>query len=195
MPSLGHSSLQEAPVAPRGITRRSVATGLAWASPVIAIAAAAPAMATSGPQPVVVPGSACKLPGSSCDPLVKGYLFQFTVSNPSPVPVWLYTGGTYGPTITDDSPILDLTYEKARVGGILYNPGQHIPIPANTTAIVYLNAGVSANSQNVQDITIVVTLQWGHNSNPALDTDHVGEPVVATLYSPDTPPCKNCTVN
>jgi hypothetical protein len=63
-----------------GISRRTVAKGMAWAVPVIAVAAAVPAYAAS--QPILqATGEGCKLPGSSGN-LYKGYAIGFTANNP-----------------------------------------------------------------------------------------------------------------
>ena len=68
------------------VSRRSVAKGMAWAVPAIAVAGAAPAFAVSG-DITVVPNSACKSPGASCSVYNKGYALGFTVTNNTRLPI------------------------------------------------------------------------------------------------------------
>ena len=49
----------------RGISRRRVVKGAAWAVPIIAVGASAPAYAITGEPPTVLVGVACKLSGAS----------------------------------------------------------------------------------------------------------------------------------
>lgn len=55
-------------------TRRTVARGVAWTLPVVAVSATAPAFATSPVPPDFGKLTACKIPGNSGD-LTKGYKF------------------------------------------------------------------------------------------------------------------------
>jgi len=160
----------------------------------VAIAAAAPALAISGPPPTLAPVSACKLVDNTCVPLVKGFFFEFLVTNPSPLPIWIYTGGSYGPTITDTSPTVDISYAMAQVGTTIYPPGTHIPIPANSTIRLLLNAGDNPGSVDDPSFSITATLQWGHTANPAQDTDHLATPAVGVLNTANTPHCSDCNV-
>lgn len=51
----------------RRLSRRTIATGAAWAVPVIAVGAAAP-LSSASPPPIIItplPGSSCKFPGQS----------------------------------------------------------------------------------------------------------------------------------
>ena len=60
-----------------GISRRTVAKGMAWSVPAVALAVAAPAYAASPCTPVFSFGAAsCKCPGGS-DPIKFGYVLQF----------------------------------------------------------------------------------------------------------------------
>ena len=61
------------------ITRRTVTKAMAWAVPVIAVAASVPAYAASE-QILVASGAACKLPGNSGG-LFKGYALGFAAQN------------------------------------------------------------------------------------------------------------------
>ena len=76
------TSKPEASKAKKGVSRRTVVVGTAWAVPAIVVASAAPAMALSGP--VTFTGRACKSPGNP-----KRYLFEITVTNSNNVPLQL----------------------------------------------------------------------------------------------------------
>lgn len=61
------------------VPRRTVATGAAWAVPVIAVGAAAPIATASPPPPPQYTGTNCKEPGASNDKdNPKGYRVYFT---------------------------------------------------------------------------------------------------------------------
>jgi hypothetical protein len=66
-------------------SRRAVVRTGVWAVPVVAVAAAAPALATSGPPPVTITGLAggCKLPGN---PRGKSYAITLNITNSSSTP-------------------------------------------------------------------------------------------------------------
>jgi hypothetical protein len=66
---------------PRRLSRRTIAKGMQWAVPVIAVAAPAPALAASGNEILTGNGAACKLPGNSADRF-KGYALGFSAHNP-----------------------------------------------------------------------------------------------------------------
>lgn len=181
------------------ISRRTVAKGAAWTAPVILGGVAAPAYAASGGKPTIVPGSACKQPGDSCDTpskpygISKGYVMKFTIRNTSAKDIWLYTGGTYpnyGPQITNTAG-LPLVYSGGRIGDTYYAPGTHIPVPKGGTVIFLLGVSGQDDSANlVFDLT--VRFQWGHTANPAGDREHVSDPLVSTIRIDGTVPCKNC---
>ena len=181
-------------------SRRTVAKGVAWSVPAVAIAVAAPARAFSAPGPTGSSNAdACKTPGGSCDNYTKGYLFPISVTNNSGFAVWLYTGvvaGTSpsytGPIIVEDSPDISLFYAGALVNGVFYPAGTSIPVPAGATVYMILNAGENGSSQNVQDLSGSITFQWGHDPDPADDMDHIAAPLVVNFNTASTPPCSNC---
>lgn len=73
----------------RGISRRSIAKGAAWAAPVIAVAGAAPFASASHhepPTPVAVSGVSCKTGGNS-GTIKKGFYGQFKVTNNTGAPL------------------------------------------------------------------------------------------------------------
>ena len=69
----------------KGISRRTVTKAMAWAVPVIAVAAPVPAFAVSGGI-IEFSGDGCKLPGNSQD-FYKGYIFRMTAQNDHRLPI------------------------------------------------------------------------------------------------------------
>lgn len=175
------------------VSRRTVAKGAAWATPVILGGVAAPAYAASGGGPVVQGGPGCKLPGNSCANWNKGYLFRFTITNNSAKQIWLYTGGSYGPTLGVQGESITLTFEGAEVGTEHYEPGDHIPVPAGATVYLSLNAGSNSNSQDLV-FTMTASFQWGHTQDPDLDTEHVNDPATVSYLIDGTEPCEDCSL-
>jgi len=91
------TSKPEASQAKKGVSRRTVVVGTAWAVPAIVVASAAPAMALSGP--VTFTGVGCKSPGGQ-----KIYVFQLSVTNDNNVALQLNStslviNGVTGPTV------------------------------------------------------------------------------------------------
>lgn len=168
------------------ISRRTVAKGAAWSAPVILGGVAAPAYAASGGSPTLSIEGACKAPGNSCDPFRKGYIVTLTITNHSGKAVWLYVP----PTIATEGTDLDLEYAGYDDGSGTLNTG-HIPIPANSSKTIELNA-THTNSAN-QDFDLTLTFAWGHTPNQDDDQNHVDDPVSATTTILKTPPdCDIC---
>lgn len=69
-----------------GLSRRTVMKGAAWSVPVVMVATAAPAMASS-PGFVDFLGTACKYPGNSNKDYPKAYKFDMVSNNSQPFPV------------------------------------------------------------------------------------------------------------
>lgn len=69
--------------APRGVSRRAVAKGVAWATPVVAVAAVAPAASASPLPPLALTGRGCKKPAGS-----KGsdYYFELKLDQTTTLP-------------------------------------------------------------------------------------------------------------
>jgi len=63
------------------VSRRTVTRGIAWTTPVVAVATAAPAFAVSRIPPKLEYLGACKYPGQSCKKAEFGYALAFTVTN------------------------------------------------------------------------------------------------------------------
>ncbi len=157
-----------------GISRRTVTKAMAWAVPAIAIAAPVPAFAASGDTPIITPGAACKAPGNSCAPIVKGYSVPATVSNPDDKDVWI------------TAVVINVNTSGIDFG---LNPIPALPwfIPAGGSLNVNFNA-TSGNSANL-DFQLGFSVTWGHASDGS-DTDHA--PIQVTVTVPATPPdcCK-----
>ena len=168
------------------VTRRTVAKGVAWSVPAVAVASAAPALAASGSPPASAVGTACKLPGNSAqgcadifaglpglDPS-KAFAIPLLISNNTDKPIVLK------PSITIASSGLPFT-----VVGII--PTYCTPIgPGNTVKVtVYANSDNSAN----QSVTLTVTIPWGHD---CADADHAPI-VVPGVVVPAFPPCSSRT--
>lgn len=142
-------------------SRRTVAKGIAWSVPVVAVTAASPAYAASGRKPSLKPGKAYKWPGASCagSPNVpstvtgnKAYLFTFQVTNNDPTKkIYLYCV-----TLTTTSAI---TFEVIGTDPAL---GTAI-LPGETTSFnVWANSDSSGNLRfNAQ-----VDVEWGHDPIP-----------------------------
>jgi len=78
----------------RRLSRRTIATGAAWAVPVIAVGAAAPLAAASGGVIITpLPGASCKLPGQSVPGFDFGYRMFFNI-NTSVATNFCVTGAT-----------------------------------------------------------------------------------------------------
>jgi hypothetical protein len=169
---------------PSGVTRRTVAKGLGWTVPVIAVAMPVPAFAASGNPPGNAVGVACKLPGNSaqgCADLFAGlpgldpnkaFAIPFLVTNNTSKPIVLR------PSVTITSSGLPFT-----VVGI--SPTYCTPIApgASVKVIAYANSNNSAN----QSVTLGFIIPWGHDCD---DTDH--DPmVIAGIVIDSFPPCSS----
>ena len=170
----------------KGVSRRTVTKAMAWAVPVIAVAAPVPAFAASGGPPDVEVGQACKLPGNSgnaqgCAELFAGlpdldpekaFVIPLQVCNNTDKDIVLK------PSITIESSGLPFD-----VVGI--SPDYCTPIEPGdcVKVLVYANSDNSAN----QSVTVTLTVPWGHDCN---DTDHppiVTDPIVIESF----PPCSS----
>lgn len=157
-----------------GISRRTVTKAMAWALPAIAVAAPIPAFAASGQIPTITPGTACKAPGNSCNPIVKGYSVPATVNNPS------------NKTIYVTAIVINVNTSGIAFG---LNPIPALPwtVPAGGSLDVNFNA-TSGNSANL-DFQLGFSVTWGHEIDGS-DMDHA--PIQVTVTVPATPPdcCK-----
>ena len=171
---------------PAPINRRTVAKGIAWSVPAVAVAGTAPAFAVSGPTPTLVFQSACKWPGNSCQSsglnLDKSYGVSFLVTNTGSSTVYLcpvsmtVTAGNSTGTWTPRKPI----------GGC-----HTVGIAPNNTETVVFRFDNSANSENLVFEADVV-IAWGHNCPCSSDT-HGHANIMTHIVVPKTPPKGDCT--
>lgn len=132
-----------------GISRRTVTKAMAWAVPVIAIAAPAPAFAAS-PGIISFTGAGCKLPGNSND-VYKGYAFRMSATNTTPDDITV--------TITDATlngeDLGSVTVVDLNTCTVLGNP---FVIPAGTTlsnlALITSDAPSSQQGELAVDFTV-----------------------------------------
>jgi hypothetical protein len=133
-----------------GISRRTVAKGLAWSVPAIALAVPTPAYAVASPGFITLTGDGCKLPGNATD-IFKGYAFEGTINNPTNTDV----------TVS----ITDITLRGEDLGAVTVVNletcealGSTFVVEGNTTdlriAIVTQNAASSANGQLILTYTV-----------------------------------------
>jgi hypothetical protein len=129
----------------KGVSRRTVTKAMAWAVPVIAVAAPVPAFAVSGGI-IEFSGQGCKLPGNS-QSIYKGYAFRMTASNTTNFPVTVnITSATLNNSNLGTVTVVDLN--TCTTFGNPFN------IPANTT---YNNLVLlTADAPNSQNGTLVV---------------------------------------
>ncbi|UUZ44049.1 hypothetical protein LP422_15630 [Janibacter limosus] len=146
----------------------------------------APAYAASGKTPVLSIGGACKAPGNSCNPFVKGYVVNLTITNPSNKTIWLYVP----PSISAVGTSLAFGYAGYDDGGVLNTGNIEVPAGASVTVRLSTTAQNSANAV----FTMTLTFEWGHTPAAAGDTEH--DPVSVSTTVPGTPPdcCKDAAV-
>lgn len=161
----------------RSISRRTLAKGAGWSVPTVALASAAPALASSLQTPPTFKlNGYCKSPGKSCKTFPKGYEFRFTVCNNSPVPIWIH-GVSYTTVGTN------LTLIHA-------SPSLPIALDANECRNVAFRAD-SSNSAN-QEFDFTMTIIWNHSSSPTGDPNTHLPYTTPTFRIPGTPPDCAC---
>jgi hypothetical protein len=115
----------------KGISRRTVVTGTAWAVPAIVVAGPAPHAAATPIPPITIGNTACKIPGNS-GTIRNGIAFQLFINNPNNVPVTI----TFT-QLTRDGEVAPTLFPTSVV------------VPANSTNYqVILEAGPYSNSAN-----------------------------------------------
>jgi len=117
----------------KGISRRSVVVGTAWAVPAIVVAGPAPHASATPIPPVTIGGTACKLPGNSSKFVKNGVAFQLTITNPYKTPLTV--------TITSVTKSGDVAPTQIIPTSFIIDPGTHT---------VVLSAGPYNNSANAQ---------------------------------------------
>lgn len=144
---------------PRGISRRTVAAGAAWAVPAVLFAGAAPAFAVSP----VISGtyeSTCKYPGNSTEGCKFGYRTVTTWTSTAPVDVDV--AFTFSATWDSGAALV-----RIFVDGVLQQ-GAIATIPAGSEVKVVLIASGS-NSANSSG-TVTITGTYTYNGNTITET-------------------------
>lgn len=175
----------------RRISRRTIAKGAAWAIPAVPLVVATPAYAASGGGPTIVLGDACKLPGNSCgNVFVKGYIFDVSICNNTDKAFYLFDEAGFEITFAEDSPDIDLFFQAAidaTTGDPISFP--YLIDPGECVALIF-NAGENGNSQNVQNLTVTISMPWGHTLPAGSDPDNHPDATDTATY-PSTPPQQN----
>jgi hypothetical protein len=154
-----------------GVHRRTLVKGVAWATPAVVVAQAAPAFALSTVPPTFRFLGACKSPGQSCKSFPKGYQFTFEVCNNSSEDVYLYSV-----SYTVSGTNLTLTHQS---------PNLPYRLPAGQCQIVEFRADSSNSANQTFDANMQIT--WGHTPVPGTDpTPH--PPLSISFTVPGTPP-------
>ncbi|TQM58476.1 hypothetical protein FBY41_3843 [Humibacillus xanthopallidus] len=161
---------------PSGVSRRSVAKGIAWSVPAVAVASAAPALAASGAAPVPTFISACKYPGNSCSTRPKGYSLYFQIANPTSKTIYVYT-------------VSIANLSGSALSFQFSVPPVPITVPANGSVSTEFVASSGNSAQ--QGFSADITITWGHNPTPPDPDNH---PAITTRVNVvDTPPnCPPC---
>ena len=148
------------PQQPSGISRRRVTQGVAWAVPVIAIAAPVPAFAGASQGILTLEGTGCKLPGAS-NATYKGYAFNLTATNPRTDVAYCIkiTSVTLNGSNLGAATVVNLA------SGACSNLGNPFCVAASTTltdlAIVTADAGSSSNGQLIVTYSVRETANCG----------------------------------
>ncbi|HET7801874.1 MAG TPA: hypothetical protein VFL38_15735 [Humibacillus xanthopallidus] len=170
----------------RGVARRTVAKGMAWSVPAVAVAAAAPVLAASGAPPTPAVGTACKLPGNSAQSCANVFagLPGLDPNKAFAIPL-LITNNTNKAIVLKPSVTITSSGLPFNVVGIIPTYCTPIAPGASVKVIVYANSDNSAN----QSVTLGFTIPWGHDCN---DVDH--PPIVINgIVISAFPPCSSNT--
>ena len=158
----------------RSVSRRTLAKGAAWSVPAVALASAAPALASSiQTPPTVTVGDACKYPGNSCDGYKKAYRVYMSICNPSPVDIWIYE--------------IASSIEGTTLEFLNTEPALPVKIPANNGCVTLVYRAGDENSANRKGFTLNVVVSWSHSANPANDP-YTHQPVTVSKTYASTPP-------
>ena len=140
---------------PSGISRRTVTKAMAWAIPVVAVAAPVPAFAGASQGTVTLTGEACKLPGESSAPYDSNgavYLFRITNTTASSSVV------TFSKPSRTGSNNTNVVYSVVRISG-------------SGTCCTLLGTSVTANA-NSNDLFALVTGGWDNSANGTLSVPY-----------------------
>jgi hypothetical protein len=146
------------------VSRRAVATGLAWSVPAVVVATAAPAMALSGTEPLFQVLAPCINPAGGCAGRPTGYGFVVRVCGQGTRTAYLYSA-----TITSQQ-VDDLAFGSVE-------PPFGTAITVGNCTNVFFNAATGIVPPAT--FTATITVRWGHTLPIGSDTDH--QPVVLTV--------------
>lgn len=165
-------------VGTRTVSRRTVARGIAWTTPVVAVATAAPAFAVSRVPPKLVFVGGCKFPGNgSCKTAPKGYAFEFLVTNNDARAI-SFCNATLAVNAPNPFPGVTFTY----VGGCVTVGGGQ----TGSAFFYFSGSGDSANSPFTGSLTITYANDCG-----SCATDSVALPAIPITVGA-TPPGQQC---
>lgn len=125
-----------------GVNRRTVMKGAAWSVPVIMVASAAPATASSPPVTFELTGNGCKTPGNAIGNFPKGYAFGATFTNTSAAPVIVDIGAL---DVSGDPQTIVLAVDPSDCSVVDWNA---ITIPANSSRDIAIITAQGDNSNN-----------------------------------------------
>ena len=131
----------------RRLSRRTIATGAAWAVPVIAVGAAAP-LSSASPPPIVItplPGASCKFPGQSTG-FSWGYKMFFNI-NTSVAANFCVTGATVPGNTASQVKIVE-------VNGDTTNPYCLALVPGDNAMVIIVSSTNSANGTGTFTYTL-----------------------------------------
>lgn len=162
------------------VSRRTVATGVAWTVPAVAVASTVPAFAAS-PCVAAAPGNVCKYPGNKYG-LKHAYMVSLTLTNTTSEPA----------TVTQSEAYVMFSDGKHGTGGGFYDkrPDQggtsttSVTLQPGETRTVYLVVDQTGNSKNEAGSYYSKLLV---NGNPASgECDPV---IISTTFSATAPEC------
>lgn len=158
---------------PKGISRRTIVKGAAWAVPTIPLVAAAPAYAVSG----TVTGqflSACKSPGNSCAAYPKGYILSIEICNQTNYDIMI------APVSVDDGLL-----NGAPTDFLAYGGEQEVLQGQCTT--VYIGIDDQGASPQASISGTLNYVYWAPDLGETKEAD--GLPGDVDFAAPETPPC------
>jgi hypothetical protein len=149
----------------KGISRRTVVQGTAWAVPAVVIATAVPAYAGASQGILTVNGNGCKLPGASNNTF-KGYAYRLVAANTTPSTT--YTIKIVSVTLNGEdlgaAAIVNLTNCQNLGSTITVLPGQTL----TNLALITANAASSPNGSLI--VTYQVSTDGGATYGPSQTT-------------------------
>ena len=167
------------------VSRRTVARGMAWSVPVVAVATAAPAWANHSVPIIITPtGVACKHPGEGKN--IKSYHFTFCFNNTSAFAAVVSLDGMIVNGVQNPAPLIPTSVSvNAGQNKCIYVDAQGFGDSANGTAT--LQVSYTINGQFFED-EIVVPFAGDAGlpvcGNPAKAPDEPNDP---PPHDPDGP--------